>query len=203
MDSFVFYDIETLVRKTEVTIGKTQIVSNHHLLSIAANKVINGNHTTKCWVLEEETEEAEQALVDKFIEFVFQAKDEVHNSVIHDAQFELDCQLEMAECEAKPDKARLKSLKEQQRILDNYKLFNVFGFNGSRYDLRILMHYILVALEKRKQIKSASVLKKGTAYFQVQIGQLIFKDLMSFSNPTSLDKYMQTWLGYKAKEVNF
>ena len=65
-DSFVFYDIETLVRKREVTIGKTEIVSHHHLLSIAANKVINGTHTTEYWVLEQESEEGEQALVNLY-----------------------------------------------------------------------------------------------------------------------------------------
>ena len=52
-------------------------------------------------------------------------------------------------------------------------------------------------------MKSASVLKKGTGYFQVQVAGFVFKDLMSFLVPTSLDKYMQTWLGYKAKEVKF
>ena len=201
MNSFVFYDIETLVKKTEINIGKTDVVSHHHLLSIAANKVINGQHTTKCWVLEEDTKEAEQTLVDKFVDFIIQAKDEVRSPAVDDAQFELDCKREMLESEATPDKAEIKFVKDQQRILDQYKKFNVFGFNSSRYDLQILMHHILVSLEKKNQLKSASMLKKGTAYFQVHVGDLIFKDLMSFSVPTSLDNYMKTWLGYKAKEV--
>ena len=97
----------------------------------------------------------------------------------------------------------LAQLERVQREVEKYAKLNVFAFNSAKYDLQVLVPLLLDSMERRHEdlIKSVSVLKKGMAYFSITMGDIVFKDLMSFTCPTSLDKYMQTWLGYKAKEV--
>ena len=50
MKSFIFYDIESLVKRNTAQFGQTEILSDHHILSIAANAFIDGTHQTKSWV---------------------------------------------------------------------------------------------------------------------------------------------------------
>ena len=47
------------------------------------------------------------------------------------------------------------------------------------------------------------ILKKGTAYFSVQFCNIHFKDLMAFTCPMSLDKYLKTWTATENKMVIF
>ena len=97
--------------------------------------------------------------------------------------------------------AELNSIKAN---IEKYSKLNVFGYNSSKYDLQILMQYIMKALEERQIGTNTAVrlLKKGQAYFSVSFKDIEFKDLMSFTSPMSLDKYMKTWLGYSAKLVS-
>ncbi len=50
MSSFIFYDIESLVKRNSSHFGQTEILSDHHILSIAANAFVNGEHRTESWV---------------------------------------------------------------------------------------------------------------------------------------------------------
>ncbi len=163
-------------------------------------------------VIEDSTPEAEQAIVDAFVDFVLEIErdraipDELQDALcfieseIHD---EMD-RLNFLDLEKSP---RLTEMRSLQRKIHKYSKLNVFGYNSSKYDLQILMHYIIRSLENRHIVTSTSsavsVLKKGQAYFSVSFQDIVFKDLMSFTSPMSLDKYMQTWLGYSAKLVNY
>ena len=44
------------------------------------------------------------------------------------------------------------------------------------------------------------VLKKGSRYFNISIGKVIFKDILSFSAPCSLEKYLANWYNGEAKK---
>ena len=50
MNTFVFFDIESLCRSDPQIVGQSEVLSTHMLLSIAANAYIDGEHVTKCWV---------------------------------------------------------------------------------------------------------------------------------------------------------
>ena len=68
------------------------------------------------------------------------------------------------------------------------------------------MTHMLGALEKRQLIKAnsssgLSIMKKGSAYFSLKFGNVHFKDLMAFTSPMSLDKYMKTWTDNQIKQV--
>ena len=68
---FIFFDIETIVKRTYSCSKSTEVISTHHLLSIAANAFINGTHVQDCWVIKESTFEAELEIVRKFLDFIY------------------------------------------------------------------------------------------------------------------------------------
>ena len=50
---------------------------------------------------------------------------------------------------------------------------NIFGYNSSKYDLPVLMPFIVNWAKKNDQ--RIKTLKRGTAYISLQIGDMIFK----------------------------
>ena len=78
----------------------------------------------------------------------------------------------------------------------------VYGFNSSRYDLPIIFPYLIKVIDRSEiDRKSVSLLKKGLKYFSVKIGDLHFKDLLNFTCPMSLEKYLSTWTRSEIKLV--
>ena len=78
--------------------------------------------------------------------------------------------------------------------LKTFTVLPIYGYNSSRYDMNIIFHLITkVYDEPGFNRKSVNILKKGTAYFSVGIGKLHFKDLINFTCPMSLDRYLKTW----------
>ena len=78
--------------------------------------------------------------------------------------------------------------------LKSHLVLPIYGFNSSRYDLNIIFHLITKVYDKPGfNRKTVNLLKKGTAYFSLNIGRLHFKDLLNFTCPMSLDRYLKTW----------
>ena len=54
-----------------------------------------------------------------------------------------------------------------------------------------------------------SVIKKGTCYFTIKLTKtlgdrkqvIVFKDILNFTSPMSMDQYLQTWNGFKSKLI--
>ena len=201
MDFFVFFDIESLCVKDWKVVGKSEILQTHKLLSLSANAYLHGTHITKTWVVENDSDEAEQKIVAKFLDFLF----DIEKRIIPNAQVEDSLDFLTFEYEElKADFARypkLAKISNTKRMLNKYKELNVFGYNSGRYDLQILMQYILAELENRGEKYSTSLTKKGSNYFSVRIGNLHFKDLLSFTSPMPLEKYLKTWTSTESKNV--
>ena len=78
--------------------------------------------------------------------------------------------------------------------LKSHKSLSVYGFNSSRYDMQIIFDLLVKAHDQPGfDRKKVSLLKKGTAYFSCEFGDLHFKDLLNFTCPQSLDQYLKTW----------
>ena len=108
MDTFIFYDIESLCVKDEKTVGKSEILSTHQLLSIAANAYINGQHETRSWVIEDSTPESQEQIVDKFLDFVFDIdRRRIISSAVLHAQTLLDTKIEKEKSKLEEDAQRL------------------------------------------------------------------------------------------------
>ena len=213
MQNFLFYDIESLVSKSPETRGKTEILATHNLLSISATAFLNGCITTKTWVIKDSTPKSELEIVEKFLDFVFWAEDimEPDKNVfraIEKIDVLIDYERERLESLGRDKSPRLSEMIKSKRSLEIYLQFNVFGYNASKYDLQILITLIMQTLETREYISPTfnsgiKILKKGTAYFSVQFCNIHFKDLMAFTCPMSLDKYLKTWTATENKMVIF
>ena len=176
------------------------------MLSIAANAVINGKHETKCWIVKDSSLESQEFIISEFINFLLDVdKRRTVPTEINQAEIMLQ-HLIWKEEDKNGKSPRLSYLQKKKKVLQKYLELNCFGYNSSRYDLQIMTSIMLMVLEKQKLIKAnknsgISVLKKGTAYFSVKFGNIHFKDLLAFTVPMSLEKYMKTWTSTEVKQV--
>ena len=105
----------------------------------------------------------------------------------------------------KPKKLRrFKQLMTWQRHknqLASFMVLNVYGFNSSKFDLPILLPAIARYCHQRG-ITMEKPLKK-TGYMSIQVGQvgLRFKDVLSFTSPVRLEKYLKQWNASEAKSL--
>ena len=80
-------------------------------------------------------------------------------------------------------------------------MLNVYGFNSSRFDLSVLVGYLQTYAQRRNM--ELKLLKKGSRYFNISIGKVIFKDILSFSAPCSLEQYLANWYSGQARKSIF
>ena len=160
-------------------------------------------------VIDDSSRASELKIVDSFVDFILHVDqqrvlpEEVEDALLHLEHLIWSEEEELGDIETSP---YLTQLKQAESYLKKYSELNVFGYNSSRYDLTILMGYIIESLERRQIVtdlrSGLQILKKGSAYFTLKFGNIIFKDLMNFTCPMNLDKYMKTWLGHSQKQVN-
>ena len=114
-------------------------------------------------------------------------------------------------------KLKLKLISRYSLMLSWYRKLeehSCYGFNSGRYDLPILLPY-LVNYASRKGIK-VKALKRTNTYISLRIGNLVFKgifstsaqrhvtliDTINLNSKCSLDKYMKQW-GASAQKMIF
>ena len=67
--------------------------------------------------------------------------------------------------------------------------------------MAVLFGYIVeYALQRKIEV---SVLKKGSKYFNVKVGSIIFVDILNFTAPCSLEKYLSQWYEGEVKKSVF
>ena len=66
---------------------------------------------------------------------------------------------------------------------------SIFGFNSARFDLHVLLPYI-VSWAVRRGLK-IECLKRGTSYITLRVGSLLFKDALNFNCPLRLEKFIK------------
>ena len=77
-----------------------------------------------------------------------------------------------------------------RKRLEQLARFTVFGFNSGRFDLPVLLPYI-VNWATRRGIKM-SCLKRTTSFISFELGaELIFKDSIMFNCPVTLEKFIR------------
>ena len=97
------------------------------------------------------------------------------------------------------DKSDIFMLKQHLKVFTN---LSVYGYNSSRYDLSLIFDLITKVYDESGMPRSSiSLLKKGTSYFSCVFGKLHFKDLLNFTCPMSLDRYLKTWTSDEIKLV--
>ena len=102
-------------------------------------------------------------IVAKFLDFLLDIESRViPNNQVEDSLEFLTFEYEelKADFERYPKLAKISNTK---RMLSKYKELNVFGYNSGRYDLQILMQYILAELENRGEKYRTSLTKKAVS----------------------------------------
>ena len=90
------------------------------------------------------------------------------------------------------------------RHLRQYTEFNCFGYNSAKFDLGVIIPFISgYAGLHEIDIK---VLKKGAKYISIGLKNkqgltVMLKDVLNYTSPMSLDKYLQTWNGSSEKSI--
>ena len=202
-DNFIFWDIESVLPISEETFGKSRVHHLHKLVSISANAHINGEHTTKVWTVEDSSEKSEVKLVEKFLEFC-QAQNEkmILDKSLKSCYDKLCVMSKDLRLGKKNENFDLDEISQLKSHVQSQMDLSVFGYNSSKYDLAIIFAHICKVLDKQKfDRKNVSLLKKGLAYFSIKIGSLHFKDLMNFSSPMSLDRYLKIWTSSSYKLI--
>ena len=192
--NFLFFDIECVLPKSIKTSFKTTIHSTHELVSIAANSYINGKHCQKFWSVQDSSTLSRTLIVKNFLNFCYEKRDEMLDNLDLDLALE---KLEKMSSFKNYDNFSREEIFELKYKLESYKDLCIFGFNSSKYDNNILMEYIVKVLDdSEKEIfeaRSMKILKKCNKYFSVKFKRLHFKDLLNFTCPMNLDKYLKTW----------
>ena len=201
--SFLFFDIESVLPKSNECFGKSSVKNLHKVVSISVNAHIDGIHDTKVWTVQDSSEEAQIELVRKFVNFCLDALRRVKfDKKMEKALPIVRMMLKNLQNGKKNENFDLEELYTLQTFLSQYLELSVFGYNSSRYDLVIIFDKICAVLDSENfEREKISVLKKGLAYFSLNLGRLHFKDLTCFNCPMSLDRYLKIWNGEEQKLV--
>ena len=87
----------------------------------------------------------------------------------------------------KMEQSRLSGL---LRKLKQYLKTDVYGFNSSKFDLPVLMPYLFPLLKDEFGGK-LNVIKKGVKYFLIETDLCAFKDVLNYTPPIKLSKYLK------------
>lgn len=188
---FCFFDIECVLPKCDIQNKKSKIVSSHKIVSIAANSFINNKHNQMVWVVKDSSFEAETEIINHFLQFCYKEKTKM--KICHELEIAIKKLKEMTKRLHNEylDKDEVFELKS---FLEAFTDMSVFGYNNAKYDNNIIFEHMVKCFDIDKfETKTIKLLKKGTRYFSIKFQGLHFKDLLNFTCPTSLDKYLRTW----------
>nr|AAT47865.1 hypothetical protein 008-24 [Oikopleura dioica] len=184
IDRFVCFDIETLEKKVDTRTPATELHASHHLLSIAIGTNFGFE---KVFVRENSSAEAARQLVQDFVETLVEISDSWHNffpNYFKEAVEKLENIV--AEAKKKTEKRRFKGM--LNKLVKHLKM-NIYGFNSARFDLPVLVPYLLPIISKYDS--KLSVIKKSCSYFLIENRKMAFRDVLNFSVPISLAGYLK------------
>ena len=190
-ENFIFFDVECVLPKIVICTKKTTVVCSHKLVSIAANSFINNEHTQRFWVVKDSSVDSEIDIVRQFLEFCYSERDRTTKCV--EVEQAVDKIYQMTK-HLNNDFFDSDELFELKLLLEPFTDLPVFGYNNCKYDNNVIFSHIVKVLDKTNFLtKEVNLLKKGNQYFSIKFHNLHFKDLMNFTCPISLDKYLKTW----------
>ena len=193
-NNFIFYDIESILKPINEN-RKSMLVENaHFIVSIGAISFINNIFTEKFWCVKDSSEESIKKIVRSFLEFCIEEQGKMNLSLkIPSIEIELENKIKFLKPYFfSPDTKETAELRRVLYFIKKYQKLNCYAYNASGYDLKLLLKYFADDHFSMKA-KDFNILKRNQNYISVEIHNLIFKDLMLFSSPMSLDKYLKTW----------
>ncbi len=191
--NFLFYDIESILKPIFEQRGKCQVKSKHNIVSIAAISRINGTFNEQFWVVDDSTDASISKIVSSFIVFCIEQSEKMYICPkLYKIEEELKAKLAVIKPNFfTPDTEQTKEIRGLLFALKNLMQLNIYAYNNSGYDMKLLMEYL--ASDKFFKMSDFHILKRNKNYLSVRVNNLVFKDLLLFSSPLPLDKYLKTW----------
>ena len=191
------WDIETLEQK--VNIQRTEsmrIEANQYLVSIGCSSNLP-NAGDKWFCRKSSAPEEGHRVVGKFINHLRS----LQNQLLALIPQEITDLIEKLEEESPQETHQFVNSKKHRYLRHLQKLceLNCYGFNSGKYDLPAMIASVYKDAFKNKHTVSA--LKKANKYTMVKIGDLCFKDVLSFTAPCSLSQYLRQWGAEEEKSV--
>lgn len=177
-------------------------LATHKIVSIAIGSNIKG-YEKKCFVRKSSDKTAEAELVESFVNYL--------DTLYWKKQEYLRCHFKIDEIEEKllqefaMFKARnavfheYKSLWRYKNYIKSIRQLPIFGFNSGKFDLPVISGPLFNILTERGE--KPNIIKKGSSYFSVETSQFIFKDVLSFTAPCGLDKFLRSWQAPQVKSI--
>ena len=192
----VVYDIETLeTSPSQIDASSPDAILNPVSIGCATN--IPGADDE--WFCVNSSEPGEiQTMVDKFMNYLFETRS-AYQSCIPKEIRDILYKTRVALADKKlPYNAKRRALEQDLNCLKKYETLPVYAFNGARFDLVVLIPYISKWCGKDIE---KSLIKRGAQYMMLNIENLQFRDVLDFTAPTNLDKYLKTWNASLAKSI--
>ena len=178
--------------KATFDIEVCQIGETLKTISIAVASTL---HDDQYFERESSNPEHYQKLVDKFMHYLMDLQKKIQLPLEMENALEKMGE-ETKEMKQSPEKSRIEGYASYLRT---YKQLHVFGFNSSRFDLPVLIGGIVQFASKIDL--EPEVLKKGSQYITLTVGDIIFKDTLKYTSPCSLAKFLLQWRAPDAKGI--
>ena len=192
----VTWDIETqelLTGEDMKDFGMTEIAS-HQLLSIAVGSNFSDS---KCWRRRQTIENEDVRMIRSFLRELnrlYDLKQMKLPSYFTDAEEKVEDLI----IQNKGSTTNNRKYFRFRRYLKSIRRLDIFGYNSSRFDMGVVAGPLFMELEKHDRL---SVIKKGAAFFNASTERFAFKDVLSFTAPCKLDKFLKTWNAPCAKSI--
>ena len=175
-------------------------VAKLNLVSIAVGSNFSG-FESKCFIRETSDKQDEIALVEKFLNYLeelAEVKIATMPSFISEAEEKLNLMFQKLKDDG-AKKIQYQELYSFLRVLNNWKILEVYGFNSSKFDLPVLaapLFHLLISRDEKPQ-----VMKRGSRYFSIATEKLRFKDTLNYTAPCSYDKFLASWDTEQMKSI--
>ena len=193
------WDIETLEVETDLTSIQQAV---HKVVSIAVASNLP-NQTDKFFVRDSSKPEDGQKLVDDFLDEVFRLEacyNKIIPSEIKQAKEALKEVEDQVFSKERTQKQKLKN------FFNNYFTLPVYGFNSGKFDTKVIIGAIYDYCGKREV--AVDTIKRSGKYFSLRLTRydgrrrcIEFRDILNFSSPTTLDRYIRMWGGTINKSI--
>ena len=192
----VVYDIETLeTSPKEIDASSPEAILNPVSIGCATN--VPGMEDK--WFCVKSSEPGEiQTMVDEFMTYLTDVA-AAYQSCIPIEIRDLLCQTRIALADKNlPFNEKRRQLQKDLFCLKKFETLPVYAFNGAKFDLVVLLPYI--AKWCGTEINT-NMIKRGAQYMMLNVDRVQFRDVLDFTAPTNLDKYLKTWNASDAKSI--
>ena len=189
------YDIETLEQEPEEV---DQTSPDAVLRPISIGCSVNIPNVEDKWFCVESSEPGQvQKMVNDFMDHLRDLSGEYQKMIPQPIRDKLmEFRIKLADKKLKFNDVR-RQLQKDLDCLSKYEILPVYAFNGARFDLVVLMPYIACWCG----MVQPNLIKRGAQYMMFTIGNIQFRDVLDFTAPTNLAKYLVTWGASEVKSV--